>query len=42
MFSPEDKNTIIKIKGSGLGSLTTNWNGCINDTNPVGSTKANI
>jgi hypothetical protein len=42
MFNPEDKNTIIKIKGSGLGSLTANRNGCINDTNLAGSTKANI
>jgi hypothetical protein len=42
MFNPEDKNTIIKIKGSGLGSLTANRNGCINDTNPAGSTKTNI
>jgi hypothetical protein len=41
-FNPKDKNTIIKIKGSGLGSLTANRNGCINDTNPAGSTKANI
>jgi hypothetical protein len=38
----EKSNTIIKIKGSGLGSLTANRNGCINDTNPAGSTKANI
>jgi hypothetical protein len=37
-FNIEDKNTIIKIKGSGPGSLTTNWNECKNDTNPVGST----
>jgi hypothetical protein len=42
MFNLEDKNTIIKIKGNGLGSLTTNQNGCKNDANPVGSTKANI
>jgi hypothetical protein len=41
-FNPEDKNTIIKIKGSGPGSLTTNWNGCKNNTNPAGTTKANI
>jgi hypothetical protein len=37
-FNIEEKNTIIKIKGSGLGSLTANRNECKNDTNPVGST----
>ena len=37
-FNPEDQNNIIKIKGSGLGSLTTNQNKCKNDTNPGGST----
>jgi hypothetical protein len=41
-FKLEDKNTIIKIKGSGPGSLNTNWNGCKNVTNPAGSTKTNI
>jgi hypothetical protein len=41
-FNLEDKNTIIKIKGSGPGSLTANRNGCKNDTNSIGSTKANI
>jgi hypothetical protein len=42
MFNPEDKTTIIKIKGSGLGSLIANQNGYKNDTNPAGSTKTNI
>ena len=42
MFNLEEKKDIIKIKGSGLGSLTINWNECKYDTNPVGSTKANI
>jgi hypothetical protein len=37
-FNIEEKNTIIKIKGSGLGSLTANQNECKNDTNPAGST----
>jgi hypothetical protein len=37
-FNIEDKNTIIKIKGSGPGSLTANRNECNNDTNPAGST----
>jgi hypothetical protein len=37
-FNIEDKNTIIKIKSIGLGSLTANWNECKNDTNPAGST----
>jgi hypothetical protein len=37
-FNPEDQNTIIKIKGSGPGSLTANQNECKNDTNPAGST----
>jgi hypothetical protein len=41
MFNPEHKNTIIKIKGNGLGSLTTNLNECKNDTKPTGSTEAN-
>jgi len=30
----EDQNMIIKIKGSGLGSLTANRNENINETNP--------
>jgi hypothetical protein len=34
-FNPKDKNTIIKIKGSGL---TANRNESKNDTNPAGST----
>ena len=38
LFNLEDKNTIIKIKGSGPGSLIVNWN----DTNLTESTKANI
>jgi hypothetical protein len=37
-FNTEEKNTIIKIKGSGPGSLTANRNECKNDTNPAGST----
>jgi hypothetical protein len=37
-FNTKEKNTIIKIKGSGPGSLTANRNECKNDTNPVGST----
>jgi hypothetical protein len=37
-FNPKDKNTIIKIKGSGPGSLTANRNESKNDTNPAGST----
>jgi hypothetical protein len=36
-FNPKDKNTIIKIKGSGPGNRNENKN----DTNPVGSTEAN-
>jgi hypothetical protein len=42
MFNPDDKDTIIQIKGSGPGSLTPNRNGSKNDNNPIGSTKANI
>jgi hypothetical protein len=38
IFNPKDKNTIIKIKGSGPGSLTANRNENKNDTNPAGST----
>ena len=44
LFNPEDKNTIIKIKGqkiNGLGSLTVNWNECKNNTNLARSTEAN-
>jgi hypothetical protein len=37
-FNIEDKNTIIKIKGSGPGSLTANRNESKNDTNSAGST----
>jgi hypothetical protein len=37
-FNIEERNTIIKIKGSGPRSLTTNRNECKNDTNPAGST----
>jgi hypothetical protein len=37
-FNTKEKNTIIKIKGSGLGSLIANRNECKNDTNPEGST----
>jgi hypothetical protein len=37
-FNPKDKNTIIKIKGNGPGSLTANRNESKNDTNPAGST----
>jgi hypothetical protein len=37
-FNKEDKNTIIKIKDNGPGSLTANRNECKNDTNPTGST----
>jgi hypothetical protein len=43
-FNPEDKNTIIKIKGqkiNGPGSLTVNRNECKNYTNPIGSIEAN-
>jgi hypothetical protein len=40
-FNPEDKNTIIKIKGSSPGSLTTNRNECKNDSNPTGSIETN-
>jgi hypothetical protein len=40
-FNPKDKNTIIKIKGSGPGSLTANRNESKNDTNLAGSTEAN-
>jgi hypothetical protein len=42
MFNLDDRDTIIKITGNGLGSLTANQNGCKNDTNPIGITKANI
>jgi hypothetical protein len=38
IFNPKDKNTIIKIKGSGPGSLTANRNESKNGTNPAGST----
>jgi phage-related protein len=34
-FNIEDINTIIKIKGSGPGSLTANRNESKNDTNPA-------
>jgi hypothetical protein len=34
----EDSNTIIKIKGSGPGSLIANRNEYNNETNPAGST----
>jgi hypothetical protein len=37
-FNPKDKNTIIKIKGSGPGSLTANRNESKNDTNLARST----
>jgi hypothetical protein len=37
-FNIEEKNTIIKIKGNGPGSLTTNQNECKNDNDPTGST----
>jgi hypothetical protein len=42
MFNLEDINTIVQIKGSGLGNLIANRNECKNDTNPAGSTKENI
>jgi hypothetical protein len=37
-FNIEEKNTIIKIKGSGPGSLIANRNECKNDNDPAGST----
>ena len=42
IFNPEDKDTIMQIKGSDLGNLTANQNGSKNDTNPIRSTKENI
>jgi hypothetical protein len=35
MFNPEDEDTIIQIKGSGLRSFVAYWNGSKNDTNPA-------
>jgi hypothetical protein len=37
-FNIKEKNTIIKIKGNGPGSLTANRNECKNDANPAGNT----